>query len=115
MQLTPKDIAGTRIVTVGEDRIDAAIAISFKDHMRALTDTAPDRIVLDMTRVDFIDSSGLGAIVAAMKHASPERRVELAGLSASVKKVFSLTRMDTVFTIHADLNAAFGGDLKNAC
>lgn len=115
MQLTPKDIADTRIITIGEDRIDAAIAISFKDHMRSLTDNAPDRIILDMTRVNFIDSSGLGAIVAAMKQASPERHLELAGLSSSVKKVFSLTRMDTVFTIHADLDAALGGNLKNAC
>ncbi len=51
-----------------EPRIDAAVAIQFKDAMRAATDGGPDRVILDLSGVDFIDSSGLGAIVAAMKH-----------------------------------------------
>ena len=36
----------------------------------------------------------------------PDRTLELAGLTATVEKVFRLTRMDTIFTIHATLDAA---------
>ncbi|WP_371170875.1 STAS domain-containing protein [Aliiroseovarius sp. 2305UL8-7] len=114
MNLTHTDTADTRIITVDENRIDAAIAISFKDRMRELTDKGPARIVVDMEQVDFIDSSGLGAIVAAMKQVGADKSFELASLSGTVKKVFKLTRMDTVFTIHANVDTALGGGLANA-
>lgn len=114
MQLSFEDIDTVRVITIGESRIDAAIAISFKDNMRELTDTGPERVVLDMTTVDFIDSSGLGAVVAAMKQVDASKKLELACLSPTVAKVFRLTRMDTVFTIHANVQAALGGGLANA-
>jgi len=91
---------GIRTVTVPETRIDAAAAIRFKDAMRAATGDGPDHVVLDLSGVAFVDSSGLGAIVAAMKQMGPGRRLDLAGLTPDVAKVFRLTRMDTVFVIH---------------
>lgn len=85
------------------DRIDAAVAIQFKDLMRdAIRDPAP-RVILDLSRVLFLDSSGLGAVVAVMKLLGPDRKLELSGLTPTVEKVFRLTRMDSVFTIHAAL------------
>ena len=114
MQLSFEDIDAVRVITIGESRIDAAIAISFKDTMRELTDDGPDRIILDMTTVDFIDSSGLGAVVAAMKQVDGNKKLELACLSQTVAKVFRLTRMDTVFTIHLNMQTAMGGGLANA-
>ncbi|SIO17012.1 STAS domain-containing protein [Vannielia litorea] len=89
------------LVTVHESRIDAAVAVSFKEAMRTLTAGHPGRIVLDMSRVGFLDSSGLGAVVGAMKQVEPGAQLELAGLTRTVAKVFALTRMDSVFTIHA--------------
>ncbi|MCR9124828.1 MAG: STAS domain-containing protein [Rhodobacteraceae bacterium] len=106
MPLASRDAGDTRIVTVNADRIDAALAIRFKDEMRGLTQEGPCRIVLNLTHVDFVDSSGLGAIVAAMKQLGPDRRLELAGLNAAVHKVFRLTRMDTVFALHHTLDEA---------
>lgn len=101
MELSYNDIDGLRVIKAQEDRIDAAVAIQFKDRMRELTDAGPAHVLLDLSRVGFLDSSGLGAVVAAFKQAGPERTLELAGLTPTVEKVFKLTRMDTVFTIHA--------------
>ncbi len=101
MELTYEDIGDLRVIRVEEERIDAVVAIQFKDAMRELTDTAPQRLLLDLSRVTFLDSSGLGAVVAAYKQAAPDRKLELAALSPAVEKVFKLTRMDSVFTIHA--------------
>lgn len=106
MSLASKDIETARIITVESARIDAAMAIQFKEDMRAQTHDAPDRVVLDLTQVDFIDSSGLGAIVAAMKQLGPDSRMELAGLSPTVSKVFRLTRMDTVFRLYETIDEA---------
>ncbi|WP_298498844.1 STAS domain-containing protein [uncultured Maritimibacter sp.] len=109
MDLKQSDHGDTRIITVSEPRIDAAVAIQFKDQMRELIAAGPDRVILDLSRVGFIDSSGLGAIVASMKQATGPQRLELAGLTRNVQKVFALTRMDRVFTIHPDVSSITGG------
>lgn len=103
MQMEMEQRNGATIVRVLEDRIDAAGAIQFKDRMRELTQTNQGRVVLDMGLVAFLDSSGLGAVVAAMKALGPERKLELSGLTTTVRKVFHLTRMDSVFIIHDQL------------
>lgn len=94
-------------VIVAEPRIDSAVAIRFKDRMREVAGDSPARVVLDLGCVDFLDSSGLGAVVAVMKLLGPDRTLELCNLTPNVEKVFRLTRMDRVFTIHSDCDAAF--------
>lgn len=106
MRLTSRTEDGRLVVTVAESRIDAASAIAFKEALRGLTDGFDGAVILGLDQVDFIDSSGLGAIVAAMKLLGGERRLHLAGLTPNVDRVFRLTRMDTVFPIHADLKGA---------
>ena len=100
MQLNTRTESGVEVITVSADRIDAAVAISFKDRMREALASGSGRYILDLESVEFIDSSGLGAIVAAMKLLPQGSKLELAGLSPSVDKVFRMTRMDSIFTIH---------------
>lgn len=106
MNLRSEGDAGCLVVHVDEDRIDAAVAIQFKDRMREITDQATGRVVLDLGAVGFIDSSGLGAIVAAMKQLPDGAGLELADLQPNVDRVFRLTRMDTIFGIHASVDDA---------
>ncbi len=109
MQLKRQDFDQATLITVEESRIDAAVAIQFKDSLRDMTEGGPARVILDLGMVEFLDSSGLGAVVAAMKQLGAERKLELAALTPTVEKVFRLTRMDTVFTIHKDAGSATGG------
>ena len=106
MKLSARTEELLQIVTVIDDRIDAAVALEFKETMRQLTDGAPDTVILDLSRVTFIDSRGLGAIVATMKYLAPGRTLVLAGLTGPVDRVFRLTRMDSVFTLYPTLEAA---------
>lgn len=106
MELTSSKEPDLQIVTVQKQRIDAAVALMFKDRMREITEGETETVLLDLSHVQFIDSSGLGAIVAAMKHLSPERRLVLAGLTPTVDKVFRLTRMDSVFGVFPTIEAA---------
>ncbi len=108
MGLSSEITGETQIISVHCDRIDAAMAIQFKEDMRAETQTPTKRVVLDLTAVEFIDSSGLGAIVASMKQLEEGRRLDLAGLRPIVEKVFRLTRMDTVFRLFTSLDEAMG-------
>lgn len=101
MQLITDPQGDLLIVRAAEDRIDAAVAIQFKDRMREIVQEPSQRVILDLSQVVFLDSSGLGAVVAVMKLLGPDRKLELAGLTPTVEKVFRLTRMDSVFTIHS--------------
>ncbi len=106
MELASTTEERMRIVAVQEARIDAAVALEFKDAMRSQTDGGPQVVVLDLSKVEFIDSSGLGAIVAAMKNMGKDRKLALAGLTPTVDRVFKLTRMDTVFNVFPTLESA---------
>ena len=109
MNITATPYDGALLVTMNEDRIDAASAIQFKDAMQATIAGAPPRVVIDLSAVKFLDSSGLGAIVAVMKMLAPDRQLELCGLTEHVGKVLRLTRLDQVFTIHQSADDALSG------
>jgi anti-sigma B factor antagonist len=106
MELTRSEEDGLLIVAVQEQRIDAAVALAFKDRMREVTEEGPEVVLLDLNHVQFIDSSGLGAIIAAMKNLGAGRRLVLAGLTPTVDKVFRLTRMDSVFGVFPTIEEA---------
>lgn len=107
MKLDITEVGPDLLVRVLDDRIDAAAAVQFRDAMRSAADGGHPRIVLDMARVAFVDSSGLGAIIAAMKHVGGERTLELAGLQPAVAKVFRLTRLDEILKVHPEAAHAF--------
>ncbi|MEM1274277.1 MAG: STAS domain-containing protein [Pseudomonadota bacterium] len=106
MELTLNGDGPVDIVTVHAERIDAVGAVAFKDAFRAKAQGRNGTVVLDLHQVTFLDSSGLGAVVAAQKILGNERKLELACLQDAVAKVMSLTRMDTVFRIHTNIAAA---------
>jgi anti-sigma B factor antagonist len=103
MQLFVQEQASRTYVRVEDRRIDAAAAIRFKEEMRTATAQRGGPVLLDLSQVDFLDSSGLGAVVAVKKLLGTTRPLELAGLTPTVAKVFRLTRMDSVFVIHPDI------------
>lgn len=100
MQVRLGQTGKTLVVTILESRLDAAVAIVFKDIMREVTVEEGTSVVLNLKQVQFLDSSGLGAIVGVMKLLGPSRPLEIAALTPAVRKLFRLTRMDTVFRIH---------------
>ena len=89
MNITSETTGDLQILTVHAQRIDAVAAIQFKDTVRELTADQDTAVVLDLSQVDFIPSSGLGAIVASMKQLGKERPLHLAGLTPIVSKVFA--------------------------
>ncbi|WP_324752157.1 STAS domain-containing protein [Roseovarius sp. Pro17] len=106
MDLSNTHDGAYHIITVNAPRIDAAAAIAFKEALRSATADGSEDVLLDLGQVQFIDSSGLGAIVAGLKLVGPARRLDLACLTPDVKKVFRLTRMNTIFAIHDDIASA---------
>ena len=75
------------VVTVNAARIDASAALEFKDSMNAI-DESNSKILLNLAQVEFIDSSGLGAVVSVMKRLGKGHRFDLCALTPSVERVF---------------------------
>lgn len=100
MGFTIEELPDGVVVRIDRDRLDAAQSIRFKDRLREVVHRHGPRIVLDLGAVDFMDSSGLGAILAIRRILPESHRIELAALTPNVTRVFRLTRMDSVFTIH---------------
>ena len=112
MALSSKYLGKVLIVTAHMAHINAAVAIQFKDEIRAEIDDHAQHVILNLAEVQSIDPSGLGAIVASVKQLKGNRKLDLAGLTPTVAKVFQLTRMDTVFKIHTCGDEAMSNDGK---
>jgi anti-sigma B factor antagonist len=87
-------------------RIDASSSTNLKGHMVDWITEGKKHIVLDLSGVDFIDSSGLVAIVSALKMIGPGGDLVICGMSEAVMNLFRLTRMNRVFQIFPSREAA---------
>lgn len=114
MEIETKVVGGVTVAKLCDTRLDAAQAVRFKEGLRELSEAGAQHIILDMTDIAFMDSSGLGAVVTVMKQMGKAKTLELAGLSTSVAKVFALTRMDKIFAIYPSVDAALNKDMKAA-
>ena len=104
------------IMTAHISRIDAAIEIQFKNEICAKVDNKAQNIIVDLYEVIVVESGGLTEIVASMKRLKGKKKLNLAGHIETVKRVFQLARMDTVFQNYAFINEAtsHNGNSKNS-
>lgn len=106
MQLKHNNVEDVLIVRPLEKRIDASTATEFKQKMNEWIDSGNRRIVLNLSEVDFIDSSGLGAIISGFKKIGNNGNLVICVVKESVMSLFRLTRMNRVFDIYASENEA---------
>jgi anti-sigma B factor antagonist len=99
MQIHDKKIGEILVVKPLEKRIDASVSTGFKSIMIDWINNGNKRIVLDLSEVEFVDSSGLGAIVSSLKTIGNEGDLVICGIRETVMNLFRLTRMNRVFQI----------------
>ncbi len=99
MNIETKNVDDVVIVEILETRIDAKSALSFKAKINELILQGHELILLDLAKVEFIDSSGLGAIVSCLKTINRQGELALCCISNKVLTMFQITRMDRVFQI----------------
>lgn len=87
--------------------VDIYTAPKLREKLVELIDAGNDRIVVDLEGVGFMDSTGLGSLVAGLKRIR-ERDGELAIVCTRepVLKVLSITGLDRVFPVHDSLGNA---------
>lgn len=106
MDFTIDHQAGWTEVRPQGPRIDATSATSVKGAFVDLANQGRLRVILDLGSVEFIDSSGLGALINVHKTIDPRGRLVLVGVGAKTLALLKLTRLDRVFRIAASIDEA---------
>ncbi len=95
-------------VVTSIDQLDKRNAEPAKEFFKDLVAREGSRIVVDLSGLALVDSSGLAALVAALKAArAGGGDVRLCGLSGPVRSVFEATRLTQLFGIFNDVETAF--------
>jgi anti-sigma B factor antagonist len=99
MNLSP-DVAGdVLVVTPRTEYLDASNVKEFKQDMAPLLEKHP-RIVMDLSHVELVDSSGCGAFIGFLRQLkSAGGDMKLCAVSKPVRGLFELVRMHRVFDI----------------
>ncbi|MDJ1172973.1 STAS domain-containing protein [Roseofilum capinflatum] len=81
--------------------LDSTKASQFREEVNTLVQSGADLILIDLKEVTFIDSSGLGALVAALKTVrSAGGKLFICSINEQVRMLFELTSMDRVFEVY---------------
>ncbi len=90
---------GVMVVAPKQD-VDLSRSPELRNALRSAQDRSPGMLVVDLTDVGYMDSSGLATLVEAMRTAkSTGAPLVLAGMHAKVRAIFEIARLDQFFTI----------------
>ena len=90
-------------------RLDAQEASELKRVLRQGIPRSDTHVVFDLGRVEFIDSSGLGALVSCRQWIHLEHQVVLAAVHPAVAMILRLSHLDKVFPIFPSVASALEG------
>ena len=80
--------------------IDMKCSLKIKDKFEEVFQQKPHTVIVDMTEVTFMDSSGLAVLVGALKRSRINNsKLKLAGLTKDVLSIFEICRLETIFQI----------------
>ena len=103
-----REVGAVRLTFRGGRAIDSVNAAAVKAEAVRLLGSTSD-VVVDLTGVEFIDSAGVGVLVGLFKRARIRGgRATFCGLSAGVRSVIEIIRLDRIFEIHDDASAPRG-------
>jgi len=94
------------VIEVSESRLEASNAPELRELLVSRIKNGQSQIILDLKNVTFMDSSGLGALIEAIKKVGPLGTLALAGATGPVLQLLKLTRMDKVFMLFPSASAA---------
>jgi anti-sigma B factor antagonist len=107
MQLTTTEDGQVTILTVDGDLVIGESESTFKRTVNRLLEEGKVNLLVDMRKVGFLDSSGLGALVRAMTSSQKEGgQTKLLGAGPQVRKLLEMTRLDSVFENFDDMETA---------
>lgn len=106
VRLDVTDRDGWSVVEAGGE-IDVATAPRLREQLLTLVNDGHHNIVVDLEDVEFIDSTGLGVLIGALKRVrSHEGDLRLVATENRILKIFEITGLTQVFTINESVDEA---------
>jgi anti-sigma B factor antagonist len=94
-----------------EGEIDLHVSPRVATALGAMIEKKPTRLVVDLSAVTYIDSSGLAALIEGMQNVEAYGgKFILVGIQDNVKPIFEIARLDRVFIIFPDVDAALAAN-----
>ena len=107
MNLTTREDGPVTIVTVSGDLVIGDAEAAFKRKVIGLLEEGHVNLLVDLSGVGFLDSSGLGALVRALTNSQKEGgTTKLLSAGPQVRKLLTMTNLDSVFEMHDSLETA---------
>ncbi len=101
MEIFIEDVGGVTVTVAAVDELDASNVAEFKSAMAPILEVR-SQLILDLSRMRFVDSSGLGAILSCLRQLRAKGGdLKLCGMTKQVRAVFELVRMHRIFDIYA--------------
>jgi len=108
LSLTTRTEGGRTVVEVGGE-IDVYTAPKLRETLVSLVDAGQYELVVDLERVEFLDSTGLGVLVGGLKRVrTHDGSLSLVCTQERLLKIFRITGLTKVFPIHDSVAAALG-------
>jgi anti-anti-sigma factor len=102
-----REVDGVSVVTPNGRIVFGEQSNAVREKVNSLISEGKKQIVLDMENIDYVDSSGLGALVAAHLNANTQgAAMRLCNLGRKFSKVLQLTKLTTVFQVYSTEAAA---------
>ncbi|WP_320170257.1 STAS domain-containing protein [Maridesulfovibrio sp.] len=96
------------VLRIDTDKVDATNALDLKEILLDIVGAGEDKLVIDLSDVGFMDSSGLAGLLPIVKAFPPGGHLMVAGLQPRVRQLFKLTKVDTVMDIRSSVEDATG-------
>lgn len=99
----------THVIEVA-GQIDLYAAPEFKQRTREVIDAGAKRVIVDLSGVEFMDSTGLGVLVGALKRLrSAQGTLALVVTDYDIERMLELTGLDGVFDVYRSRDEAHAG------
>jgi anti-sigma B factor antagonist len=101
---------GATIVRLAGE-LDLYNAQSVREALLACTEESPDRLVVDLSDVNFIDSTALGVLIEARTRMANRRSFLLASPGLETRRALEISGLDKHFSVHESLDDALSAAL----
>ena len=107
LRMTEREVSGVTVLEIEGRIVLGEESNAFRERVKSLLAAGKKKIVLDMKNVTYIDSAGLGTLVATFHSArSQGATLRLANLGSKFREVLQVTKLYTVFETYDNEAAA---------
>jgi anti-sigma B factor antagonist len=106
LALSSRHVEGFEIIEVGGE-IDVYTAPKLREAIVTAVEAGANHLIIDVEKVDFLDSTGLGVLVGALKRIRADGgSLDIVCTHERILKIFAITGLDKVFGLHASVEEA---------